>query len=711
MQLSNYSIRQKLIGLVAILVIGIVVTSCLAFYFSYKDTLAGRKDQIRTVLQAISHQIISLRTEASSQGLSNHEYNTRLQSLIYGASYGEDGYVYLMRMGGDLEVYLHPKSPSIEGKKVKDLTGLKNRHMIIEGFNQVTQNTNGAHYWEIFWPKPDGGPPIAKLTYAQAIPGSDLILGTGIYTDDLSALHFQRGLSYLLITLAVLCAAVFCALVIAKNIGVPITLLSKQMDDLVQGDIDREIDFTGQKDEIGSIARALEDFREHLIENKRLRYMQEHVQFLENFDPITRLYNRQAIGESLEQEIIRNFETQQHVYFLFIRLDLLRNLTIELGDEQRDQILVETANRLRRLLSINHRLARLSEGCFGLMIINKPDEIDLESLTTSILHEIEQPIQLDSIQLQIAARIGITSFPEDGDQQFELIGRAEIAAKTAKKREQAWLFFNQIRDRQTEHKMELWQDLTIAMEQDQFYLVYQPLFDLQSNTPLAAEALLRWNHPDHGPISPATFVPLAEQSGLISRLDHWVLNAVARQCREWLDKELVIPRIAINLSGISFMRNDFEQRLTNTFKAHQVPLQHIELELTEGVLIEDLARIQDKLEAVRDMGVSISIDDFGTGYSSLSRIKSLPVDHIKIDKSFIDDIDTNPMDLKIVQAIILMAQGLQLKVVAEGVETETQLSILRAEHCNIVQGYLLSRPLAVNHFEELIDEDLIIEDA
>ncbi|EAR62889.1 EAL domain-containing protein [Neptuniibacter caesariensis] len=709
MQLSNFRIQQKLIGLVAILALGILATSSLAFYFSYQDTLAGKKDQIRSVVQATSSQVIALRSEKAAGNISENVYNNRLRNLINDVSYGHSGYIYLMTQ--DLRVHLHPKRPELEGFLISELPSLSHPQMMIDGFKQVISSPSGSHFWELYWPKPSGGPSVAKLTYAELIPESNLILGTGIYIDDLVPLYIQRAFSYLIITIVVLCAALLTAALISRNIVRPIASLSKQMNDVAHDDIDQEILYTEQQDEIGSMARALEHFREHLIENKRLRYMQEHVQFLENFDPVTRLYNRRAMGEALEREVIRNFESQEHVYFLFIRLDLLRNLTIELGDEQRDQILIETANRLRQRLSVNHSLGRLSEGCFGLMIIDKPDDVDLDSLTTELLHTLEQPIQLDSIQIQIAARIGITSFPEDGDQQFELIGRAEIAAKTAKKREQGWLYFNQIRDTQVKQKMELWQDLSIAMEQDQFYLVFQPLFDLESNTPLSAETLLRWTHPEHGPISPATFVPLAEQSGLISRLDHWVLNAVARQCRLWLDNELTLPRIAINLSGISFLRNDFEQRLTNTFKAHNVPLHHIELELTEGVLIEDLARIQEKLQRVRDMGISVSIDDFGTGYSSLSRIKNLPVDHIKIDKSFIDDIDKNPQDLKIVQAIILMAQGLQLKVVAEGVETEKQLSILREEHCDVVQGYLLSRPLSVEDFESLIDEDLIIEGA
>lgn len=707
MSLSNFSIRQKLIGLVCILTLGIITISCLAFYFSYQDTLAGKKEQIRSVIESASHQIQFLHKKNAANEISDHELQERLHDLIYGTSYAQEGYIYIIHKG--TQIYLHPKRPDLEGTFLESIDNSDNIAQMVKGFKQVKLNVDNSHYWLFRWPKPEGGPPIAKLTYAQLVPNSDLILGTGIYLDDLTPLYVQRAIGYLIVTLAVLLAAISAALLIAKNIVSPIINLSSHMERLSKGDIDQSIQFTHHRDEIGKMAQALELFREHLIENKRLRHVQEHVQFLEKFDPITRLYNRISMGESLEREIIRNFETQESVFFLFIRLDLLRNLTIELGDEQRDQILVETANRLRGLLSINHRLAKLSEDSFGLMLINKPEDIHIESLIDSILDTIVQPIQLDQIQVQIVARIGVTSFPENGDQQFELIGRAEIAAKTARKREQSWLHFSGIKGQQTEPQMELWQDLSTAMETNQFYLVFQPLFDLNRNIPLSAETLLRWNHPELGPISPAVFVPLAEQSGLISRLDNWVLNAVAKQCRLWLDQGISFPRVAINLSGISFLRNEFETKLYEIFNHYTVPLHHIELELTEGVLIEDLARIQDKLQRVRETGINISIDDFGTGYSSLSRIKNLPVDHIKIDKSFIDDLDTNSQDLKIVQAIILMAQGLHLRVVAEGVETEHQLSILREAKCDIVQGYLLSRPLSVTDFEALIDEDLIIE--
>ncbi|MDO6594219.1 EAL domain-containing protein [Neptuniibacter sp. 1_MG-2023] len=707
MTLSNFTIRQKLIGLVLILALGIVTTSCLAFYFSYQDTRSGKQEQIKSIVQSATSQIVLLNQRKRSLEISDQEFDTRLHDLIYSTAYGEHGYLYLLK--NETQIYLHPKRSDLEGQYIEKIDSPVDSTLMINGLKQLKKNPDKSHGWLVYWPKPGSQVPVAKLIYAQHIPDTDFILSTGVYIDDLLPLYIKRALSYLIITLTVLFASIAAALLISRNIVRPIINLSSQMEKLSEGDTDQTVRFTNHRDEIGQMARTLERFREYLIENKRLRYAQEHVQFLENFDPVTRLYNRRAMGESLEREIIRNSETQGQIYFLFIRLDLLRNLTIELGDEQRDQILIETANRLKGILSINHRLARLSEGCFGLMLINKPEETKVDDLIETILQAIECPIKLQNLHIQIVARIGVTSYPEDGDQQFELIGRSEIAAKTARKQEQSWLYFSQIKGQQVETKMELWQDLSTAIDENQLYLVFQPLFDLNNNAALSAETLLRWNHPDLGPISPAVFVPLAEQSGLISRLDYWVLDAVAKQCRKWLNTDLVFPKIAINLSGISFLRSNFENKLHNIFKQYNVPLQHIELELTEGVLIEDLARIQDKLHRVRETGASISIDDFGTGYSSLSRIKNLPIDHIKIDKSFIDDLDVDTQDLKIVQAIILMAQGLQLKVVAEGVETELQLSILREAKCDIVQGYLLSRPLSVSDFEALIDEDLIIE--
>lgn len=705
MQLSNFNIRQKLTLLVMLLVIGILITSTLAFSFSQTDALESRKQQIKSIIQAVSGQISSLHQMNQSQQISDTDYQKLLKELIYQARYADGAYIYLM--GSNSQVLIHPARPDLEGKYVGNLRGTPNIELIVEGFREVERS--GARFWEINWPREGEATPIPKLTYAAPVAGTNMFLGTGIYLDDLDDFFWQRAGSYLAVTLAVLFASLFFATLISRNLVRPLGNLNTEMRRIARGDFDQEISSTQRSDELGQMARTLLFFRDQLIENNRLRHMQEHVKFLENFDPVTRLYNRQALGEIIEQEIVRNSEGPYHPVLLLIRLDLLRSLTIELGDSQRDHVLLTTSKRLRKVINQDHRLGRMGENSFGLLLMEVEAEQSIEGLLNEIINTLKIPIQLDSMQLQIGVRIGITRYPDDGDQQFELIGRAEIAAGTARRQEQDWLYFGNLHSVQQDQKMTLWQDLNKAIEQDHFYLVFQPLFDLRTNMLVSAEVLLRWKHPDLGEISPATFVPMAEQSGLISQLDNWVLRAVARQCRAWQDKQLQVPKIAINLSGISFLRPEFKQQLTSIFQQEDIPLSHIELELTEGVLIDDMSRIQEQLLSIRETGASISIDDFGTGYSSLSRIKNLPVDHLKIDRSFIEDIEESSENLKIVQAIMLMAHGLQLKVIAEGVETEAQLSILRNEHCDIVQGYLLSRPLPVDQFAALLDEDLIIE--
>ena len=704
MHLSNFRIHQKLTLLVLLLSISIVAIAILAFNLSSHDAFESKKQQAIAATQVVSGHISSLYETKAQQQIDDSTYYARLRDLIYQANYSDNSYFYLV--GLDKKIIFHPEFRELEGASIKALSQKTKRAQVETGI------TRAAIEKESLWLEETtlkNSKTVATLTYATLIPSINILLVTDHQTDDFADINWLRASGFIAATLVLLIITLFFALLISRNIVQPISLLSREMKKISRGEIDQPISSTLRTDELGSMARALRHFRDQQVENNRLRHMQEHVRFLENFDPITRLYNRQAMGEILEQEIIRTADSSTQTYLLLISIDLLRNLTIELGNEQRDQILITTGKRLRKAVHQDHRLGRMGDNSFGLLLMEVNEELLLDDLINELLAEIKKPIQLDSMQIQVGVRIGITSYPDDGDQQFELIGRAEIAASTARKKEQEWLYFNSIRGAQQEQKIALWQDLSTAMDQDQFHLVFQPLFNLETNMLVSAEVLLRWTHPTYGQISPATFVPLAEQSGLISRLDSWVLNAVAKQCAQWKNDKLLYPTVAINLSGISFLKPDFEQQLNRIFEQHNVSLREIELELTEGVLIDDLSRITDQLCRVRATGASISIDDFGTGYSSLSRIKTLPIDHIKIDRSFIEDITESPQDLKIVQAIILMAHGLQLKVIAEGVETEEQLSILRKEHCDIVQGFLLSKPLSVDNYAALLEEDLIIE--
>lgn len=705
MRLSDIKIHRKLFLLVLILVCGTLITASLSLSFSKSDILEGRKARIQSVVQAGLSQIQALNAHLDKGTINQQQYDRQLLELINATRFSGSEYLYLYNLDG--HNVAHPLMPEMRGTNQMDMQdedGIYITREMLEGVK-----ANGSVFWQFRWPKPEGGAAVPKLGYAERIPNTELVLGSGIYLDDLEAIFQRRSSTYMGITLAVLFAALFAAYYIARNIATPIGRLAHQMNTLAEDGLDVELIDTTRRDEIGDAARAVQVFRDHLVENQRLRQIQEQVVFLETYDPVTRLHNRQALGEAINKEITRHDRDHKQLAVVVIRLDLLHEITIEKGSDKRDEVLITLAARIHDQLHADDILARLSEDTLGLLLPNVENRDSIESNCRQLLEIIAQPIPLESHHIQLSGRLGISVFPDDGGYDFQLIGRAESTVSLAKRQERDLMFYDPRALNETDHSIELWQEMQKALEHDQFYLVFQPLFDLKDNTLISAEVLIRWEHPDKGFISPAQFIPLAEQSGLISRLDAWVLEAVAKQIRNWQDRQLTPPRIAVNLSGISFLRPDFIDTLTHIYSKYDVSLDHLELELTEGVLIDDLDRISDQLNSIRATGVSISIDDFGTGYSSLSRIKNLAIDNVKIDRSFIDDLDNCAQDLKIVEAIILMAQGLNLSVIAEGVETQEQLTILRQQGCDTVQGFFLSRPLKVDAFEELLEQDLVIE--
>lgn len=705
MRLSDIKIHRKLILLVLILVCGTLITASLAYRFNQQDILDNRKARIQSVVQAGLSQILALKEHLNHQRITPAQYDRQLQELIKATRFSGNEYLYLYNMQG-INI-AHPIMQELRGQSQMDMQDERGTFIVRDMVAGI--QAQGAVFWEFRWPRPEGGPAVPKLGYAERVPGTDLILGSGIYLEDLSPLFQQRAFTYMSITLLISLAALLFSYFIARDITAPVGRLASQMKRLIQGEINLQISDTQRRDELGEMAQAVQIFQDHLQENERLHQVQEQVIFLETYDPITRLYNRQALGEAINREITRHDRTRTQLAVVVVKLDLLHEITIEKGSEKRDQVLVQLASRIHDELHADDILARLSEDTFGLLLPNMASRDMLETRGRQLLDTIAQPIPLETQHIQLSGRMGMSVFPDDGGYDFQLIGRAESTVNLAKKQERDLMFYDSRALNETDQSIELWQEMQKALEEDHFYLVFQPLYDLEDNALISAEVLIRWEHPEKGFISPAQFIPLAEQSGLISRLDAWVLEAAAKQIRSWLDRQLTPPRIAVNLSGISFLRPDFIDSLTRIFGRHGVSLEHLELELTEGVLIDDLERITTQLSSIRATGVSISIDDFGTGYSSLSRIKNLAIDNVKIDRSFIDDLDNCPQDLKIVEAIILMAHGLNLNVIAEGVETQEQLTILRQQGCDTVQGFFLSRPLKADAFEELLEQDLVIE--
>ncbi len=324
--------------------------------------------------------------------------------------------------------------------------------------------------------------------------------------------------------------------------------------------------------------------------------------------------------------------------------------------------------------------------------ITNPDDAAL--IAQQLMESLTQPIHIQGKDLQISASIGIAIFPDDGDDMATLLKNSDIAMYHAKESGRGnYQFFSAEMNTRASEKLSLGNDLRHAVERNELFLVYQPVVDMISNEMVGMEALLRWQHPVSGLISPVQFIPLAEENGLILPIGEWVLRSACKQLSAWQKQGYEVPRLAINLSAKQFRQKNMAEIIAEVLKETGVDSRFLGIEITESMLVHNIEEVADTLLKLSNMGLEISIDDFGTGYSSLSYLKRFPIDKLKIDKSFVDDIATHPDDAAIVKAIIAMAHGLSMKIVTEGVETQAQLDFLRRYGCEQYQGYIFSIPL------------------
>jgi len=326
-------------------------------------------------------------------------------------------------------------------------------------------------------------------------------------------------------------------------------------------------------------------------------------------------------------------------------------------------------------------------------------------LASELLWKLAQPYEVAGQGLSATASIGLASYPSNGEDFASLFKSAEIAMHRAQAQGRDCLqFYSDEMYQQVLARDQMVKALRSAVALDQFQLAYQPLVDLQNGQISGMEALLRWTHPELGQVSPAQFIPVAEESGLIKGIGRWVLERACRDIRVWLDKGLQIPHVAVNVSPLQFQDSDLIGHVKAALAASSVDPALLYLEVTESALMDDVARSEALLHELKGLGVKLSLDDFGTGYSSLSYLKRFPFDKVKIDQSFVRDITTNQSDTVIVKVIVSMAHGLGLRVIAEGVETEAQCEIMRTSVCDEIQGYFFSRPITAQAIEELFAE-------
>jgi diguanylate cyclase (GGDEF)-like protein len=418
------------------------------------------------------------------------------------------------------------------------------------------------------------------------------------------------------------------------------------------------------------------------------------IEFLAHHDPLTHLPNRVLLRDRFEQAMVAASRDDSGGVLMFLDIDNFKQVNDSFGHLVGDQLLLQVVERLQGCIRDADTICRQGGDEFMIVLTNITDINDISRIAQHMLDVVSDPIEIENQSFHTSASIGVSLFPSDGIDFDTLLKNADTAMYQAKESgKNAYRFFTAKMNAEVVEQMRLQTQLRFALQRNEFQLHYQPQIDLASGSVIGMEALIRWQHPELGKISPADFIPVAEASGLIIPIGAWVLEEACRQARVWQQSGLLRFKVGVNLSALQFKRGNILETVSNALERSGLPPNMLELELTESILLQDLETALKTILELKALGVQLAIDDFGTGYSSLSYLKRLHVDKLKIDQSFVRDIVTDTDDLAIVCAIIQLGKTLQMKVIAEGVETDEQLQLLSRHACNEAQGYYFCRPL------------------
>lgn len=434
-----------------------------------------------------------------------------------------------------------------------------------------------------------------------------------------------------------------------------------------------------------------------------LKEAEQKLEKLAHYDNLTSLPNRTLFYDRIESSLARAARNGKKTALLFVDIDRFKQVNDNHGHHTGDQLLVEAARRISAHIRLGDTVARLGGDEFT-VILSELDGLDpVQDIARRIQKSLREPFRLDDKEIFSSASIGIAMYPDDGRNAESLLKHADVAMYHVKERgRNDILFFDKAINEQAEARAQLEDNLKTAINTQQLFMVYQPRFNISGTEILSAEALIRWKHPEQGFISPADFIPLAESCGLIVELGRWVLMQACQAAQEWNENTGQNTPVSVNLSARQLHDSSLLIDIENALNQTGLDPSLLELEITETMVIQDMETVISRLEAIRDIGVRLSVDDFGTGYSSLIYLKRLPVSTVKIDKSFIDDVPGSSGSENLVKAVISMSHSLALNVVAEGVETEAQLSFLTENHCDEIQGYLLAKPDSAETLQRLM---------
>ena len=474
-------------------------------------------------------------------------------------------------------------------------------------------------------------------------------------------------------------------------------------------------------DEIGSLTRSfntmLEEIEKHQNERdraenalklnkKQLEKAVSELKFHANYDSLTLLPNRAVCMDRIQSAIIRADRRENKAVVMFLDLDHFKDVNDSLGHAVGDKLLKATSQRLLKVIRQDDTLARLGGDEFVVVLNEVDNNSDVISIAEKIMNCFSTTFELDEFKVNTAASLGICFYPDDGKTVDELMKAADTAMYRSKESGRAMFhFYEKEMNTIAYRRHEIANALRSAVEAKELRLVYQPQVRLSDNLVIGVEALLRWEHPVLGPVSPAEFIPIAENTGLIFPISDWVFKEACRQAKIWQKKGYKPFTVSVNLSPLQFRRADLPEWIQGILQQNDLATDWVGIEVTESMVMRNVDQSIQMLEQLKDMGIKISIDDFGTGYSSLNYLRKFPLDALKIDRSFVDDLVLDKDDTAITAAIISMAKNLNLKVIAEGVETERQREFLAQNDCNSMQGYLISPGVLPHDLEALMDKE------
>lgn len=657
---NSLSVKLLRVVLLSALVVGVVLSCAQIVFDAYKTRQAVASD---------AQRILDMFRDPSTQAVYSLDKEMGMQVM---EGLFQDESVRMASIGHPNETMLAEKSRPLQESSTRWLTDL----ILGQERTFTTQLVGRGPYSEYYGD--------LSITLDTASYGADFLVN--------SVIIFVSGV------LRALAMGLVLYLVYHWMLTKP---LSKIIEHLTQINPDRPSQHQlpllkgHERNELGLWVNTANQLLASIERNTHLRHEAENSLLrMAQYDFLTGLPNRQQLQQQLDKILVDAGRLQRQVAVLCVGLDDFKSINEQFSYQAGDQLLLALADRLRAHSGRLGALARLGGDQFALVQADIEQPYEAAELAQSILDDLEAPFALDHHEIRLRATIGITLFPEDGDSTEKLLQKAEQTMTLAKTRSRnRYQFYIASVDSEMRRRRELEKDLRDALPRNQLYLVYQPQISYRDHRVVGVEALLRWRHPELGMVPPDQFIPLAEQNGSIIAIGEWVLDQACRQLREWHDQGFSELRMAVNLSTVQLHHNELPRVVNNLLQIYRLPPRSLELEVTETGLMEDISTSAQHLLSLRRSGAMIAIDDFGTGYSSLSYLKSLPLDKIKIDKSFVQDLLDDDDDATIVRAIIQLGKSLGMQVIAEGVETAEQEAYIIAQGCHEGQGYHYSKPL------------------